>query len=329
MFTDEAELIVSSGKGGNGITSFRREKYIPFGGPDGGDGGKGGDVIIKSKKNLITLSHIKNKSVFTAQAGRNGGRQNKTGKAGKPCIIELPIGTVIRDKYSEKVIDLNKNNSEIVIVRGGRGGKGNAHFTSSTYRSPKFSQNGEPGKEKYLYLELKIIADIGIVGLPNAGKSTLLAKLSKAKPKIADYPFTTLYPNLGVVRIGEFDSYTIADIPGLIEGAHKGSGLGIRFLKHIERTKALIFLIDLFLDNPLHQFELLEKELYSYHPDLLKKPCYIVLNKIDLFNDKNKVGEFINQYKGKTKVFSISALNNEGVEELKKKMFNLINNTKY
>ncbi len=329
MFADEAELRVKSGDGGAGLVSFRREKYVPFGGPDGGDGGRGGDVILKAKNNLRTLSHIRSRFFFKGEPGHNGGRQNKTGKNGQDCIIEVPLGTIVKLKETGDIIgDLSHDNDELIVAAGGIGGKGNSHFVSSTNQAPKYAQDGKDGKDKELFLELKLIADIGLVGLPNAGKSTLLSRLSKANPKIGDYPFTTLYPNLGVVYVGNYDSYIVADIPGLIEGAHRGVGLGIRFLKHIERTKGLLFMIDLFEENPFEQFELLMNELESYHPDIIKKPYYIALNKIDLFTTEDrdqKLNDFLSRHADDKRLLLISAATGEGIDNLKKKLLHLIN----
>lgn len=336
MFTDEAELIVKAGKGGDGHISFHKEKYVPFGGPDGGDGGRGGDVILKVKKSMRTLTHIKSKKIFKAQPGDNGGKKNCTGKDGSPCIIEVPLGTLVRDNETQEILyDLSQENSEAVVAKGGRGGKGNLHFTSSTNQAPKFAQDGKPGESFHFFLELKLIADIGLVGFPNAGKSTLLSRLSKAHPKIANYPFTTLSPNLGVCYVSEFESFIIADIPGIIEGAHKGVGLGIQFLKHIERTRGLLFMIDSFETDPYKQFELLIEELKEYHLDMLNKPFFIALNKKDLYQEDelNLIYEdFSENFKKsshyisdeETPVHFISAVSGEGLDSLKFKLHELI-----
>ncbi|MDH4129177.1 MAG: GTPase ObgE [Spirochaetota bacterium] len=335
MFTDEAEFHVKAGKGGDGMVSFRREKYVPFGGPDGGDGGVGGSVILKVKTSLRTLSHVRSKRIFKAEPGNDGGKQNKTGRDGNNCIIKVPLGTIIKDKETGEILgDLSHEDDEIIVARGGRGGKGNTHFMSATNQAPKYAQLGKAGEESDLYLELKLIADIGLVGFPNAGKSTLLSRLSNAHPKIGNYPFTTLYPNLGVAYAGDYDSFIIADIPGIIEGAHNGLGLGIRFLKHIERTKGLLFMIDIFEEEPFKQFELLINELKNYNIKMLEKPHYIALNKIDLFANedrKEKLNNFFVKYKSSTlynpdyyNISLISAATGEGLDELKKMLYDLI-----
>ena len=246
MFIDEAKIYVKGGDGGKGCVSFRREKYIPRGGPDGGDGGEGGDVIITADRNLHTLIDLRYQQHYRADRGGHGEGSNKHGKDGGDCRIRVPVGTIIKDTDTELILeDLNEDGKSLIAAKGGRGGKGNTRFKSSTNRAPRRAQKGLPGEEKWLYLELKLLADISIIGFPNAGKSTLISKISAAKPKISDYPFTTLTPNLGVVRVGDYKSFVVADIPGLIEGAYKGKGLGIRFLKHIERTKILLHLIDM------------------------------------------------------------------------------------
>ncbi len=336
MFSDEAEIIIQSGKGGDGCVSFRREKYVPYGGPDGGDGGNGGDVIFKVRNSLRSLSWIRSRHLFKAQNGQNGMKQRKSGKHGEPCIVEVPPGTIIKNIQTDVLLaDLSHDTDEIVIAHGGRGGKGNTHFMTSTNQAPKYAQDGKEGIEIHLKLEVKLIADIGLVGKPNAGKSTLLSRLTKAHPKIGNYPFTTLYPNLGVMYISEFDSITIADIPGLIEGAHKGAGLGIRFLKHIERTKALLYMIDFYEEDPFQQFQLLFHELNTYHPDLVKKPFYIALNKIDVMENQIHQEKFklllseittspYSELITKDNIFLISAVTGEGLETLKNKLYHLV-----
>jgi len=318
------------------MVSFRREKFVPFGGPDGGDGGKGGDVILKVKSSLRTLSHIRSRRIFKAEPGKDGRKNNQTGGDGAAYIIDVPMGTVIRDVDSGEIIgDLSHDGEEIVVAKGGRGGKGNSHFVSSTNQAPQYAQPGKDSEEHNLFLELKLIADIGLVGFPNAGKSTLLSRLSKANPKIGNYPFTTLHPNLGVAYVGEYESFIIADIPGIIEGAHKGVGLGIRFLKHIERTKGLLFMIDLFEENAFSQFELLLAELKSYEESMLEKPFHIALNKIDLYppeDRKDIAGNFLTAFEesglkdklGELKIYLISAATGEGLDELKKKLLELV-----
>jgi GTP-binding protein len=285
-FIDEAFIIVSSGKGGKGCVSFRREKYIPRGGPNGGDGGKGGDVIFKTSSNRRTLYQFSFKKEFKAENGRSGGPSLKTGASGKDIIIEVPPGTIISDKASGEIIkELLKENETFIMAKGGRGGKGNKHFATSTNRSPKFAQDGETNQTFTLKLELKLLSDVGLIGLPNAGKSTLLSVVSAKKPKIADYPFTTLTPNLGVVTIKNIEPFVMADIPGLIEGAHKGAGLGLNFLKHIEKTKILVHLIDastIDIDNPKKNYDIVNSELKDYKSELNKKPMIVVISKTDI-----------------------------------------------
>ena len=244
MFIDQATINVKSGNGGNGVVSFRREKYIPKGGPDGGNGGNGGSIIIRADKQLTTLMDFRYRRKYTAPDGDRGQGANKTGKSGEDIVLRVPEGTIINDQESGKQLaDLISHGDQIIIVRGGRGGKGNAEFATSTRQAPRIAQHGTPGEERTLDLQLKLLADVGLIGFPNAGKSTLISRISAAKPKIADYPFTTLIPNLGIVRFGEFRSFVVADMPGLIEGAHAGKGLGIQFLQHIERTRVLVFLL--------------------------------------------------------------------------------------
>ena len=322
-FVDEATLIVQSGDGGNGCLSFRREKHIPRGGPDGGDGGKGGDVVLVVSSAKRTLFHFRYKHRFKAQRGGNGLGANKTGKGGEDCVIEVPAGTVVKDAESgEFIADLTAENDRCIICNGGRGGKGNKHFASSTHRTPRFSQPGEPGSEKIVRLELKLLADVGLVGLPNAGKSSLITALSSARPKIGAYPFTTLSPNLGVVQDPYGEPFVVADIPGLIEGAHEGAGLGIRFLRHIERTRVLIHVIDaadIQEQNPLSGFNAINKELASYDKSLSKKPQIIVLNKVDLTEGEQGARLFETQYE-KSEIFKISALTGQGLEPLLDKL---------
>lgn len=320
-FIDEAEIYIQAGNGGRGCVSFRREKYVPKGGPDGGDGGKGGDVTIIGDRRLSSLLDFKYKRNYIAERGQHGKGSNWHGKDGKPIIIHVPIGTVIKDADTGDVIeDIIKDAHEILIAKGGRGGKGNAHFVSSTFQAPRFAQPGEEGEERHLKLELKLLADVGIIGFPNAGKSTLISHISKAKPKIADYPFTTLMPHLGVVKVGDYANFVIADIPGLIEGAHKGKGLGIKFLKHIERTSIFIHLIDLSPYSerePKKDFEIISKELIAFNPDLKNKKQVAALNKIDIPEAKERLPNILKFFKTKgIKAFAISAVTGEGIPEL-------------
>ena len=324
MFCDELKIKVIAGKGGNGCVSFRREKFVPKGGPDGGDGGSGGDIVIKANQNLNTLSHLANKKIYKGEKGVDGKGKNMHGKNAENLILEVPIGTVIfNEDKSELYADLSKQDEQITIAKGGKKGMGNARFVSSTHQVPRFAENGEPGEEKEILLELKLVADVGLIGLPSAGKSTLISVISNARPKIAAYHFTTLVPNLGVVSMVKFggsanDSFVVADIPGLIEGASKGKGLGHQFLKHISRTKLLVHLIDGSLKNPSKKLKTINEELKSYSKELTKLEQIIVINKIDLLNDK-KVKEIIKGLKGtkvSTKVFPISAITREGLQPL-------------
>jgi len=320
-FVDEAQITVISGHGGSGCVSFRREKYVPKGGPNGGDGGKGADVILKASSRLSTLLDLKYKRIYTAKKGESGRGSNCHGKNAPDLVIYLPAGTVVKDSNTHEILaDLVEDGQSILIAEGGRGGKGNAHFSSSTHQIPRFAQSGEEGETKNLKLELKLLADIGIIGLPNAGKSTLISKVSAARPKIADYPFTTLIPNLGVIRYKDFKSLVIADIPGLIEGAHTGAGLGTRFLKHVERTSLFIHMIDasgLSGGSPVSDFEVINNELKKFSSSLADNPQLVALNKIDLITDRGelKAIEDVLTQKG-LRVFGISAATGEGVNAL-------------
>jgi GTP-binding protein len=328
MFIDQAKIFVKSGKGGKGMVSFRHEKYVPKGGPDGGTGGKGGDVIFKSNRHLNTLMDFRYKRIYKAQDGEGGMSSNKTGKDGKDIIIQVPIGTLIKNSDAgEVIVDLVHHGDEVIIAKGGRGGKGNAEFATPTNQAPRHSQPGEKGEELNLELELKLIADVGLVGFPNAGKSTLISVISAAKPKIADYPFTTLIPNLGIVRYGEEKSFVVADMPGLIEGAHKGKGLGIQFLRHIERTRVLAYLIDCTEDNPKKTFETLVNEIKLFNKEMLKKPQIVVITKMDIADEATeKKIKKITFPKTKVKATHyISAVSNKGLEDLAGDLWKILN----
>ncbi len=321
MFVDRVKIEIRAGKGGNGAVSFKKEKFIPKGGPDGGDGGKGGDIIIEVDEKVGTLIELYNHPHQRAQNGESGRGGNKKGKDGEVLIIKVPLGTVIEDIDRSVVLgDLVKNEQRIVVAQGGQGGLGNSRFKSSIRRRPRFAQKGEPGEEKRLYLSLKIIADVGLVGYPNVGKSTLLSRISSAKPKIADYPFTTLNPHLGVVKVDEIKSFVVADIPGLIEGAHRGTGLGDKFLKHIERTKVILHLIDgsdIKRESPLHHFRVINQELNNFSKELAKKPQIIAINKCDLPSTQENLDLLKKTFiKEGYQVFPISALAGEGVNTL-------------
>ena len=322
-FIDEVFITVQSGDGGRGCVSFRREKFIPKGGPDGGDGGKGGDVILKSTSRRRTLYPFRFKRQFKAQNGAHGQGSQKTGKNGSDLTIEIPPGTIVSDAETNELLkDFTQPDETFVVAKGGRGGQGNTRFKSSTQRTPRFAQPGEPGQYLKLKLELKLLADVGLVGLPNAGKSTLISVISSATPKIADYPFTTLTPTLGVVQPDQAESFVVADIPGLIEGAHKGAGLGIRFLRHIERTRILVHLIDAAAidpQNPLASYETINQELAQYNPLLMEKPQIIVLNKMDITGADQAAEAFEAAINGR-QVLKISAATRKGIEPLKFKL---------
>lgn len=286
MFVDQAEIEVCAGDGGNGRVSFRHEKYVPKGGPDGGDGGRGGDVIVMADPNMSTLLDFRYKKVFRAGSGQDGGAANRYGLKGEDLTIRLPVGTIVRDAQTgEMLADLKQPGQTAVVAVGGRGGKGNVHFKSSTNQTPRKATAGRPGQHRFLELELKLIADVGLVGFPNAGKSTLLSRISDARPKIADYPFTTLVPNLGIVKTGDYRSFVVADIPGIIEGAHLGKGLGLDFLRHIQRTRVLVYLIECVAADPMIQLNMLKAELGLYDPQMLEKISIVALNKIDLLDE--------------------------------------------
>ena len=327
MFVDKAKITIKSGNGGAGSINYRQEKFVDRGGPDGGDGGKGGDVIFQASRNENTLSNFRHNRVIIAENGGYGTKQKKHGRNGKDVVVKVPVGTIITDLEGNVLADLIDDNQEIIIAPGGRGGFGNAHFVSSVRQAPGFSEPGEKTLEKKLNIELKIIAEVGLVGLPNAGKSTLLGSLSNAKPEIADYPFTTLKPNLGVVDINKQTSLLFADIPGIIEGASKGKGLGIDFLKHIERTVVLIHLIDSYSDDLFKAYSEVKNELRAYEIDLTKKPELIVVSKIDGLDKKEldkKLADFKKKLAGKTDVYTISSFTKEGLAELLKKLETIV-----
>ena len=324
-FLDQVKIFVKAGDGGSGSPSFRREKFIEFGGPDGGDGGKGGSVILKSERNLNTLIDYRYQQHFKAERGGDGSGKNKTGKGGKNLVLKVPIGTQVFEEDNKTVIfDFKKENEEFVIANGGKGGFGNTRFKSSTNRAPKKFTKGVNGEEYWIWLQLKTIADIGIIGLPNAGKSSLLASLTSANPKIANYKFTTLNPNLGVAMYDDKE-ITLADIPGLIEGAHKGTGLGIKFLKHIERCKTLLHLIDITEEDLVKSYKQVRNELKKYSKDLLKKEELVVFNKVDLIA-KDQINKKISIFKKKVdkNVLSMSTIDKKTVSNIKSKLINYV-----
>jgi len=326
-FIDEVIITVQSGNGGRGCVSFRREKYVPRGGPDGGDGGKGGDVILKSTARLRTLYPFQFKRQFRAQNGAHGQGQQKTGRNGNDLTIEIPPGTVVKDADTDEILqDFTADGQSYSVARGGKGGLGNARFKTSTNRTPRYAQPGETGQNRELKLELKLLADVGIIGLPNVGKSTLLSNISSATPKIGAYPFTTLTPTLGVVETGRAEPFIIADIPGLIEGAHQGAGLGIRFLKHIERTRILIHLLDaqtIDPQRPLTDYETVNRELKFFNPRLTQKSQIVVLNKMDLPATDTAAAAFVDALDDQP-VILISAIKKKGLEKLISRILELL-----
>ena len=325
MFIDEAKIRVKAGDGGNGCVAFRREKFVPRGGPSGGDGGKGGDVIMESSERHNTLVHFRFNPEYKAQRGRHGEGSNRTGREGEEVVLKVPVGTIVYDADTgEKVHDFSSPDERIVVARGGRGGRGNAQFATSTHQAPREAETGRPGEERSFRLELKLLADVGLVGYPNVGKSTLISRISAARPKIADYPFTTLQPNLGVVVVGkppEEKSFVVADIPGLIAGAHTGTGLGTQFLRHIERTRLLVHLVDVSdasgRPDPVKDVEVILGELESFGARLIEKPMIMVASKIDVAS-KDKLAKLKRHCKKQgLELFAISAVTGKGIDELK------------
>ena len=321
MFVDYAKIIIKSGDGGNGAATFRREKYVAAGGPDGGDGGRGGDVYFEVDPNANTLIDFRFTKKFKAENGQNGSGGHKAGKSGQDIIVKVPVGTIIKDAESGKVIvDMSKEGQKELILKGGRGGKGNSHFATSTRQAPRFAIDGEPGKEKEIILELKLLADVGLVGFPNVGKSTILSRVTKATPKIADYHFTTIDPNLGVVKTEHGDSFVLADIPGIIEGASEGVGLGIQFLRHVERTRLLLHVLDVAGTegrNPVDDFNKINEELKKYSEKLAARKQIIVANKIDSMQDDENYKSLEKLAKeNDMEIYKISAVTGEGLNEL-------------
>jgi len=333
QFVDYVKIHVKAGDGGRGCVSFRREKYVPRGGPNGGDGGKGGSVIFRATGSLNTLLDLRYHREYKAERGQHGMGKNMHGRDGADLIIPVPVGTVIKDADTEDILsDLDKEGAEAIMAKGGRGGLGNSHFATSVRQAPKFAQPGEQGSERLLVLELKLLADVGLIGLPNAGKSTLLSVISSAKPKVADYPFTTLTPVLGVVKLPEFRSFVVADIPGLIEGAHKGVGLGFQFLRHVERTSILLHLIDISEmgeGDPVENMEKINKEIALYSPELVKKPQAVAGTKLDIAGDERRL-ESIRKYCRVKEIdfFAVSAATGKGIGRLLSYLSRTLENVK-
>jgi GTP-binding protein len=321
MFIDRAKIRVKGGRGGNGVTAFRREKFVPRGGPSGGDGGRGGDVWIVADESLNTLLHLRYNPEHNAERGRHGEGSNCSGREGEDITVRVPVGTQVFDSTSgEFLYDLAADGSRWLAVKGGRGGFGNAHFATSTNRAPRYHQSGSEGEELELQLELKLLADVGLVGFPNAGKSTLISTISAAKPKIADYPFTTLEPHLGVVDLGDFRTFVVADIPGLIEGAHQGAGLGDRFLRHVERTKLLLHLVDVSSISgrePVSDYMTVNRELKAYNPELANRPQMVVATKVDALDEPERLESLRKQAEiDGVPFYVISSVTNKGTKEL-------------
>lgn len=325
-FVDYIKIHAASGNGGKGSTHLHREKYIAKGGPDGGDGGRGGHVIIRGNKNMWTLYHLKFKKHFKAHHGGNGGKSRSTGKDGEDVYIDVPLGTIVRNAETNEILfEITYDREEQILVEGGKGGRGNWHFKSATNQTPRYAQSGIEGQEDWFQIELKILADVGLVGFPNAGKSTLLSVLTAAKPKIADYAFTTLKPNLGIVKYRDFQTFVIADIPGIIEGAHEGKGLGHRFLRHIERNSTLLFLIPADSEDINKEYEVLLNELKQHNPELLDKERLLVISKSDMLDDELKV-EIEKEIPENIPHLFISSVAQQGLTELKDRLWKMLNN---
>ncbi len=328
MFYDRAKIYVRGGDGGNGCVAFRREKYVPEGGPWGGDGGRGGSVIFRGDGGLRTLVDFRYRRHYKAERGQHGRGKNMHGRSAENLVVRVPLGTIIRDAGSGELLgDITKEGQEVVVARGGRGGRGNARFAGPHNKAPGMAEKGEPGEERWVVLELKLLADVGLVGYPNAGKSTLIARVSAARPKIADYPFTTLVPNLGVVTLGEGNSFVMADIPGLIEGAHSGAGLGHDFLRHVERTRVLVHVVDMAGTegrDPLEDFRVINRELRLYNEKLAARPQVIAANKMDLPGSEENLARLREELGNNYEIFPISAVTGQGVRDLVTRVYNIL-----
>ena len=328
MFYDRAKIHVKAGDGGNGVVSFRREKYVPEGGPNGGDGGRGGNIYLEADHNLHTLLDFKMRQHYIADRGSHGQGGNKTGGAGGDLVLKVPLGTLVRIGDEEALLaDLVEEGQRVLVVKGGRGGKGNVHFSSNRDKAPTIAEKGEPGEEDWIRLELKVLADVGLLGMPNAGKSTFISQVSAARPKIADYPFTTLEPNLGIVNLGDGQSFCIADVPGLIENAHEGTGLGHYFLRHLERTRAMIHMLDMSGQegrDPLEDFITVNKELEKYKDELAKKPQIIAANKMDLPNSEENFARLKTAFGEQFEIFPISAMKGENLKPVIYRIYEIL-----
>ena len=328
MFYDYSKIYVKGGDGGNGVVAFRREKYVPYGGPSGGDGGKGGDIVFIGNGGMHTLIDFKSRHHYRAERGEHGQGKTMHGRKAPDLRVKVPLGTVVRNAETKEVIaDITVEGQEVIVAHGGRGGRGNARFATAKNKAPQIAENGEPGEELWLELELKLLADVALVGMPNAGKSTIISKVSASKPKIADYPFTTIQPNLGVVDMGDGDSFVIADVPGLIEGAHSGAGLGHRFLRHVERTKILLHVIDMSgFDgkDPCESFDTINQELQLYKESIGRRPQLVVANKMDSPEALENLERLLVKVGGKYEVYPVSALTGEGLEPLMRRAFELV-----
>lgn len=317
MFYDYVKIHVKAGDGGNGAVAFRREKYVPAGGPNGGDGGRGGNVLLVADRNLHTLIDFRYRKHYKAERGGHGRGKEQHGKKGEDLVVRVPVGTVVRDVQGAFCVDLHRHGQQVVVARGGKGGRGNARFASPQVQAPRFAEKGDPGEERWLELELKLLADVGLVGYPNAGKSSLLSRISAARPRVADYPFTTLHPGLGVVRAGE-KSFVVADLPGLIEGAHEGMGLGHRFLRHVERTRVLVLVVDTAGTegrNPVDDVRVISREIRLYKPELAERPLVIAANKMDLSGAEENLALLREEFPD-VKIYPISAVSGRGIQEL-------------